>query len=218
LYFDVINLREFEQSIEIWLRGKCAFQMSRESLSQTFSQVRSQFERRISSITNDVDNEQHLTKDELDKGSNDIEKSIARGRAVLVDVEAHLSLFSEFIYHQNHPKLAHTLPLHLAEENALNTNKKLNDIINKKSLDESFERAQAIDDGGPPPLMTSKNNIRLQSNLENDPVLLKHECSNNALGNNVSKWVPVLNLTAFFASHSHKCIQNSKAGHFERAL
>ena len=191
--------------------------MSRESLPKTFSQARSQFERRISSITYDVENEQHLAKDELDKGSNDVEKSIERGRAVLVDVEAHLSLFNEFIYHQNHPKLAHTLPLHLAEENALNTNKKLNEIINKKSLDESFESAQAIDDGAPPPPMTSRNEISLQSKLENDPVLLKHECSNNALGNNVSKWVPVQNKTHFFYSHSHKYIQNSEAGHFEKA-
>lgn len=54
--------------------------------------------------------------------------SIARGRAILADAEAHLSLFNEFVHHQNDSKITHSCPLHEAEANAFEANLSTKDV------------------------------------------------------------------------------------------
>mmetsp|Transcript_26305 Transcript_26305/g.39122 ORF Transcript_26305/g.39122 Transcript_26305/m.39122 type:complete len:757 (-) Transcript_26305:1283-3553(-) len=84
---------------------------------------------------------------------DDIVASIAKGRAVLADAEAHLSLFDEFLVCREDKRIAHSLPLHVAETKALDASMKLKEMICGANLDQSFQRARAIE--------LSENNVSL---------------------------------------------------------
>ena len=67
----------------------------------------------------------------ISNGDRNVSLSLARGRAILADAEAHLQLYNEFVHHQDDENLIQSNPLHDAEKKAFDAHSKTKDIVGK---------------------------------------------------------------------------------------